>query len=422
MKKALQELFTRISAEEPRVSFRLRFWDGTEAAFGRGAPVFVLTLKTRRAARRFLTAGVLGFGEEYTAGNIGVEGNLHELARLGTTPAVAGYTLSLTTRLGILWHYITTLDTKSRARRNIRHHYDLGNDFYRLWLDGSMTYSCAYFKHENDDLDTAQRQKYDHICRKLQLKAGETLVDIGCGWGGMLIHAAKHYGVKGLGCTLSQQQYDYARRRIREEGLEERITIELRDYRDLTGQYDKFVSIGMFEHVGRKFIPQFMKKVKQLLKPQGIGLLHTIGKDRHTPGDPWTRRYIFPGSYIPALDEIMKGLGRLSLIPTAMENLRLHYALTLEKWLENFEQHTREVEEMFDERFVRMWRFFLVGSSAGFRWGDTRLYQVTFTNGLNNQLPLTLEHIYPGAYPEEKPEPFFAVKPGRLRQRDGERD
>ncbi len=412
MKKALQDIFTRIHTEEPRVAFRLSFWDGTEAAFGKGQPAFVLTFKTRRAARRFITAGVLGFGEEYTAGNIGVEGDLRQLARLGTTPAVAGFGFSLATKLGILWHYLTTLDTKSRARRNIRHHYDLGNDFYRLWLDESLAYSCAYFRDENDDLNTAQRQKYEHICRKLQLKADETLLDIGCGWGGMLIYAARNYGIRGVGCTLSRQQYTYARRRVREEGLQERIRIELRDYRDLTGQYDKFVSIGMFEHVGKKYIPRFMRQVRKLLKPQGLGLLHTIGKEKHTPGDPWTRRYIFPGSYIPTLDEIMRELGKVSLLPTAMENLRMHYALTLDRWLMNFERHSREIKEMFDENFVRMWRFFLVGSAAGFRHGDTRLYQITFSNGLCNTLPLTLEHLYRDG---SEPAPFFAVKAGQRR-------
>ena len=219
-------------------------------------------------------------------------------------------------------------------------------------------------------------------------------MDIGCGWGGMLLYAVHHYGVKGLGCTLSVHQADYAKKRVAEEGLEKSITILLEDYRNVKGQFDKYVSIGMFEHVGKGLIPMFMEKTKSILKPGGIGLLHTIGKERDTPFDPWTMKYIFPGGHLPALDHIIRTMGDKSLIPIDIENLRLHYSATLDEWAKRFEKNSDQIKKMFDERLVRTWRMYLRGSSAAFRWGDIRLYQILFTNGLNNSLPMTREHLY----------------------------
>ncbi len=191
-----------------------------------------------------------------------------------------------------------------------------------------MTYSCAYFKNKNDTLEDAQLQKYEHICRKLHLKEGETLVDIGCGWGGMLLYAARRYGVKCLGCTLSAHQAEYAKKRVTEEGLGGNITILLEDYRNIKGQFDKFVSIGMFEHVGKSLISTFIDRTKAMLKPGGIGLLHTIGKERNTPFDPWTMKYVFPGGHLPVLDHVIRAMGKKGLVPIDIENLRLHYAAT----------------------------------------------------------------------------------------------
>jgi cyclopropane-fatty-acyl-phospholipid synthase len=302
--------------------------------------------------------------------------------------------LSLGTKAAILLQHIKSLNTLRRSPGNIAYHYDLGNDFYRHYLDESMTYSCAYFRSDKDTLEQAQQQKYEHICMKLQLREGETLVDIGCGWGGMLLYAAHHYGVKGVGCTLSKNQAEYARERVLQEGLGKSITILCEDYRNITGRFDKFVSIGMFEHVGKGFIPTFMEKTASLLKPGGIGLLHTIGKEWNAPGDPWTMTYIFPGGYIPILDRVIGTMGRKGLVPVDVENLRLHYARTLDEWEKRFETNVQKIEAMFDTRLVRTWRMYLNGSAAAFRWGNIRLYQILFTNGLNNGLALTREHIY----------------------------
>ena len=256
-----------------------------------------------------------------------------------------------------------------------------------------MTYSCAYFRSPEDTLEQAQQQKYEHICRKLQLQEGETLLDVGCGWGGMLIYAAQKYGIEGLGNTLSQHQYEYANRKIKEMGLQGQIEVVLEDYRHLTGKFDKFVSIGMFEHVGKEYIPDFMRKASELLNQGGLGLLHTIGKETDSSGDLWTTQYIFPGAYVPNLPEIAYYLGRTGLSILDVENLRMHYAKTLDLWAQNFEKNIEKVREMFEETFVRMWRLYLHASSAGFKYAENRLYQFLFSNGLNNQLPMTREHL-----------------------------
>jgi cyclopropane-fatty-acyl-phospholipid synthase len=394
MKKALQELLLTLSSNVSDIPFAVRFWDGKTEAFGNGIPAFTLIFNRKESVRNIFSKGTLGFGEEYMAGNIDVDGDFYQLIRIGIDPHFQDIKLSPATKTAVLLQHLKSLNTVKRSSRNIAHHYDMGNNFYQQYLDESMTYSCAYFRGEEDTLEQAQRQKYEHICRKLQLKEGESLVDIGCGWGGMLIYAARHYGINGLGCTLSVHQAEYAKEKVAKEGLGGKISILLEDYRNIKGQFDKFVSIGMFEHVGKSFIPIFMDKAKALLKPGGIGLLHTIGKENDTAGDPWTMKYIFPGGYIPMLDHVIKTLGKRGLVPVDVENLRLHYALTLDKWAERFEANAMEIEKMFDQRLVRMWRMFLYGSSATFRWGDIRLYQILFTNGLNNELPITREHLY----------------------------
>jgi cyclopropane-fatty-acyl-phospholipid synthase len=394
MRKTFEQLFETLSDHAQDVSFQVHFWDGVKRSFGSGSSQFILTFVTKQAAEHVLESGSLGFGEEYMAGNIQVEGDFRQLLRFGSDGAFLNLPLGLKTKLAFRHLRQTSLNTLSRSQKHVAHHYDRGNDFYKLWLDESMAYSCAYFRHENDTLEQAQQQKYEHICRKLQLKAGETLVDIGCGWGGMLIYAAKHYGVRGVGCSLSKEQVEYATDLVKREGLSEKISIVFEDYRNIKGEFDKFVSIGMFEHVGKQFIPTFMEKTQSILKRGSIGLLHTIGEERSMPGDPWTLKYIFPGGYIPALDEIVRTMGEVGLVPIDIENLRLHYARTVEEWSTRYEAQTKKVEAMFDASFVRMWRMFLNGCVVNFRYGNPRLYQVLFTNGLNNDIPLTREHVY----------------------------
>jgi len=382
---------------DPRFRFAFEFWDGEAIAYG-NHPEMILRFRSKEGAKQLLCNGFLGFGEAYMAGDLEVEGDLQELLRLGICLRYDRRNLSFWKKIRFLAHSLATRNTLGRVPQNIEYHYDLGDEFYQLFLDQTLTYSCGYFTSERDSLQQAQLNKYEHICRKLKLRPGEKLLDIGCGWGGMLIYAAQNYGANGLGITLSHNQYERANRKIEELGLHNSIKVALADYREIDGEFDKFVSIGMFEHVGKAFIPVFMKELSRLLIKGGIGLLHTIGKVTESPGDPWILRYIFPGGYIPNLTEIVREMGLAGFSLLDVENLRLHYAHTLDRWADNYEKNLERAKQMFDEPFVRMWRLFLNASSAGFKYGSSRLYQILFSNGLNNELPLTRKHLYQEAY------------------------
>jgi cyclopropane-fatty-acyl-phospholipid synthase len=393
VKKALRNIADMMHCADPDARFAFEFWDGETFVYG-DQPEVLLRLKTKESAKQLLANGFLGFAEAYMAGDLEVEGNLQELLRLGLSIEFDQHSLSLWQKMRFLLHHLGTRNTSGRVPKNISRHYDRGDDFYALFLDKTMTYSCGYFDSETDSLEQAQLNKYEHICRKLALQPGEKLVDIGCGWGGMLIYAAQNYGVEGLGNTLSHNQCEWATRKIKELRLHNKIEVVLADYRDLTGQFDKFVSIGMFEHVGKTFIPVFMNEISNLLKEGGTGLLHTIGKDAESPGDLWILKYIFPGYYIPSLAEIVGQMGLTGLSILDVENLRFHYAHTLDHWADSYGKNVETVRCMFDESFVRMWRLYLHTSSAGFKYGSSRLYQILFSNGLTNGLPLTRRHLY----------------------------
>ena len=280
MKSALDKLFKTLSLNSPDASFEVEFWDGTKEKYGSGQKKFKLVLKNKGSINRVFTGGSLGFGEEFMKGNIQIKGDLQNFLKLLYGGYYSNLRLSLGNKLKIFLNYLFSLGTISKSKKNVSYHYDIGNDFYSLWLDPTLTYSCAYFKKESDTLEQAQLQKYEQVSKKLQLKQGETLVDMGCGWGGMMFYAAKNYGVKSEGYTLSENQYQYVLNKIQEENLADFIKVHLKDYREAEGKFDKFVSIGMFEHVGKKFHPIFFDVVKKLLKPEGIGLIQTIGSDR----------------------------------------------------------------------------------------------------------------------------------------------
>ncbi|MCE5244136.1 MAG: cyclopropane-fatty-acyl-phospholipid synthase family protein [Syntrophobacteraceae bacterium] len=396
MKEAFRKIAAMMHQAEPEAHFAFEFGDGERLCYGGSihSPDVTLRFKSPEACRRIIADGFLGFGEAYMDGDIELDGDLPELLRLGMRIGFDQRSPSPWQRI-LFWAYrVFARNNRSHASQNVSHHYDRGEDFYSLYLDPTMTYSCAYFRNPDDSLERAQVQKYDHIARKLLLKPGETLLDIGCGWGGMLFHAAGNYGVSALGNTVSMPQYDYIQEKRKELGLENKIRVILEDYRNLDGKFDKVVSIGMFEHVGRKFIPAFMRRVNGLLKDGGLGLLHTIGRDKASSGDPWTWKYIFPGYYIPALDEIVREMGAAGFSVCDVENLRLHYARTLDLWAENFERNADEVRRMFDDRFVRMWRLYLRGSSASFKYGELRVFQVLFSKGLSGDLPTTRDYVY----------------------------
>ncbi len=393
MKNPMTAVAEAMHRSDPAARVAFEFPNGESVRYGKD-PAVCLRFKSDDGARSLLSQGFLGFGEAYASGDIDVDGDLQELLRLGLTIDFDDMALPIHQKLHFFLNHLRTKNTLQRSRTNIARHYDLGNDFFGLFLDPSMSYSCAYFKNDGDSLETAQQNKYAHIARKLLLKPGETLLDIGCGWGGMLFYAARERGALATGNTLSRNQFDYVLGKISESRVQDRVTVALKDNRSLEGRFDALVSIGMFEHVGKAFIPVYFEKIAGLLKRGGLGLLHTIGKDVATPTDNWTLRHIFPGGYIPALWEILYHMGRAGLTVLDVENLRLHYARTLDAWAANYEKNADRVRSTMGETFTRTWRLFLNASAAGFKFGDTRLYQILFSNGLNNALPMTRAHMY----------------------------
>ena len=389
MRDALLSALTRAAASHPGTAFEVRLPGSGPRRIGDGEPHFAIAFATRKAVRDTLLKGCLGFGEAYMEGAAEVEGDWDRLFALAMGTSLERARPRGLAGLAYLVNRLRRRGSRAGAGRNVGHHYDLGNDFYRLWLDRGMSYSCAYFAEPGLTLEEAQEAKLELICRKLRLSPGQTLLDVGCGWGALLIHAARHHGVRGVGCTLSRNQVDLARQRVREAGVADRVEIRLQDYRDVSGPYDRWVSVGMVEHVGKAFLGRFARCIARQLRPRGVGLLHSIGKDRASRGDPWTLTYIFPGGYIPSLAELVGHLGRLGMTTVDVENLRPHYALTLDHWRERFEARATDIEAMYDPRFVRMWRLFLVSAAAGFRHSDTRLFQLLFTHGPSDEVPPT---------------------------------
>jgi cyclopropane-fatty-acyl-phospholipid synthase len=393
VKKVIKNIAQKMHQADPTACFAIEFWDGDAIRFGSFSEV-ILRLKTENCAKKIINKGFLGFGEAYMEGDLEIEKDLLKLFRLGFAINFDEYYLPLWQKFRPVILSLLNSSTLRRAPENISFHYDRGNEFYELYLDKTMTYSCAYFSKPEDSLEQAQVNKYEHISRKLLLKPDESLLDIGCGWGGMLIHAARNHGITGVGITLSKNQFEYANHKIEALGLQNHIRVLYQDYRQIDRKFDKIVSIGMMEHVGKKFIPVFIQKVSDLLKSRGMALLHTIGKDTPSTGDLWMSNYIFPGAYIPTLHEIVKEMGKRGFSILDVENLRLHYAKTLEKWAENFEANIEKIKKLFDETFVRQWRLFLNGTAAGFKYGDSRLFQILASKGLDNTLPVTRTHMY----------------------------
>ena len=281
-----------------------------------------------------------------------------------------------------------------KSKQNVAHHYDLKEDLYKLFLDKDMQYSCAYFHNENISLDQAQIDKKNHIINKLQISDKMKVLDIGCGWGGMAIEIAKQTGAKVKGITLSENQFETASKRAQEEGLSEKITFKLQDYRDENETYDRIVSVGMFEHVGIKYFKEYLKKTYDLLKDSGVFLLHTIGqRGVPTATSPWIRKYIFPGGYIPSLSDIIHETEKLNINITDIEILRLHYAHTLTHWYKNVQKNKSQIINMFDERFYRMWEFYLLASKYSFVNMGNVVFQIQISKNINN-LPLTRNYMY----------------------------
>jgi cyclopropane-fatty-acyl-phospholipid synthase len=292
------------------------------------------------------------------------------------------------------YRYVTNFNLIPNARRNVAHHYDLSENLYDLFLDKSRQYSCAYFKNENDSLETAQNNKIEHIIKKLNLKPNQKVLDIGSGWGTLAIEIAKKSRCEILGVTLSENQLEYSNKKVKELNLENQVRFKLMDYRELDEKFDRIVSVGMFEHVGRKFYKTYFNTVSKLLNEDGVALIHTIGsieppRDPH----PWISKYIFPGGYTPSLSEVMGPIEKSGLIISDMEVLRMHYSHTLRHWKERFLGRKEEVLTMFDEKFFRMWEFYLAGCEMAFKWGDQVVFQFQLSKKLMST-PNTRDYIY----------------------------
>lgn len=349
---------------------------------------------SRRAFWRFLINPQLYFGEEYSAGEILVLGDLTELLQqvIRARPKLHEMNRIKQTLLQALARRQN--NTLSRARKNIQHHYDVGNDFYKLWLDQDLVYTCAYYPDITASLEQAQFAKMDYICRKLRLQPGETVVEAGCGWGTLARHMAKYYGVNVKAYNISHQQIVEARERAKADNLDHQIEYIEDDYRNITGTYDVFVSVGMLEHVGVRNYRQLGSVIDHCLKDQGRGLIHSIAQPQSMPMNPWLVKRIFPGGYSPTLREMMDVFEPRGFSIMDVENLRLHYARTLQHWLERFEQHTDQIKNMYDESFVRSWRLYLCGAIANFLCGDLDLFQVSFARPKYSNMPMNRAYLY----------------------------
>ena len=378
----------------PRISVRL--WNGEEFWVTDAHPVACMEFCERRAVFELLQSPSVGFGECYSAGLIKVHGDLRAFANEVTAAITRQsdgryYGPKIRSLL-----YAIRSNTLSRSWRNVHHHYDLGNEFYKLWLDERMVYTCAYFDKPAASLAQAQVAKLDHVCRKLKLRPGQKVIEAGCGWGALALHMAEHYGVNVVAYNNSSEQVAYAREIAAARGLDNLVEFVEDDYRNIDGRCDAFVSVGMLEHVGLANFRRLGDLIQRSLKPEGIGLIHSIGRSYSQRTDPWIVKHIFPGGHIPSLGEMMAVFEPQKFSILDVENLRPHYARTCAMWLENFETVADEVAEMYDEAFVRMWRLYLAGSSAGFESGTLQLYQVLFAPRGSNNVPWTRDYQYPG--------------------------
>ena len=358
----------------------------------------ILKVLDKKLHYKLLFRPDLYFGEAYSEGNIIIEnGTLSDfldLALMNIGRGELNFFSQFINKLSGSYRYLTNFNFIKKSKMNVAHHYDLSDDLYDLFLDPKRQYSCGYFRNENDSLETAQNNKIQHIIKKLNIKQNQKVLDIGCGWGSLAIDIAKSTHCEVTGITLSKNQFDYCKKKAKELNLENQVTFKLIDYRELNEKFDRIVSVGMFEHVGRKFYKKFFKKVENLLNDNGISLIHTIGSV-NPPRDPhpWITKYIFPGGYTPSLSEVTTPIEKAGLIVSDIEVLKLHYSHTLRHWKENCIKNKAKIIEMFDERFFRMWEFYLAGCEIAFKWGDQVVYQFQLTKNYTST-PTTRDYIY----------------------------
>ncbi len=392
-------LFSALKKINFRGTLKIEDSSNNVFTFGSSNPIVKIKLTNKSIERRLFFNPSLYLGEGYMNEEIVMkEGSIDDFLNIIT----ASYDdfvkhnrffkyYELISSLLKPFHQINRL---INSKKNVAHHYDLDEDLYKLFLDKDMQYSCAYFHNPNISLDQAQIDKKKHIINKLKINENMSVLDIGCGWGGMAIDIAKLTGAKVKGITLSENQFLTAKKRAYEEGLNEKVSFELTDYRNENKLYDRIVSVGMFEHVGIRYFNTFLKKTYNLLNEKGVFLLHTIGqRGKPTATSPWIRKYIFPGGYIPSLSDIIKQSEKLNLNITDIEVLRLHYAITLSKWYQNVVKNKQKIMKMYDGRFFKMWEFYLLISKYSFINMGNVVFQIQISKNINN-LPITRNYIY----------------------------
>ena len=367
-----------------------------------GSPVndkpIILKILDKKLHYKLLFYPDLYFGEAYADGTVQIEnGTLTEFLDLALKNIGRNETNIFSQILRKIfgsYRYLTNFNLIKKSKNNAAHHYDISEKLYDLFLDEKRQYSCGYFKNENEDLDAAQRNKINHIIKKLNLKPNQKVLDIGSGWGSLAIDIAKASKCEVTGITLSENQFNYSVKKAKELNLENQVTFKLKDYRQMNEKFDRIVSVGMFEHVGRKFYQKFFKQVNKLLKDDGVALIHTIGsvsppRDPH----PWITKYIFPGGYTPSMSEVARPIEKSGLIVSDIEVLRVHYSYTLKHWKQRFLDNKEKVLSMFDEKFFRMWEFYLTSCEVAFKWGDQVVYQLQLTKDFKST-PNTRDYIY----------------------------
>ena len=371
---------------------------GRRQDIGSGTPSVTLRMHDAALSWQLGVNPWLKVGEAYMDGRLTVEaGTLYDfidIAMRNTNALLGVKTQKLLDVLNYTLRWLHQHNPVGAAQQHVAHHYDLSRKLFEQFLDESMQYSCAYFPHPDATLAEAQQAKMRHIASKLLLQPGQRLLDIGCGWGGLGIYLAKTAGVQVTGVTLSKEQHEIACARVKAAGLEGQVEFKLQDYRLEPGRFDRIVSVGMFEHVGLKHFPEFFAKVEELLVPGGVALLHAIGR-RDGPGhtNAWLRKYIFPGGYSPALSEVLPVVERTGLWVTDIEILRLHYAETIRHWRANFARNRDAIARLYDERFCRMWEFYLVGSELSFRYDHNMVFQMQLARGIN-AVPITRDYMF----------------------------
>ena len=385
-------LLRRFLARSGLTDLTIHLPDGEKVTAGTEPTQHAVSIQTRSALWRMIRDPEQGFLDGFVDGSIEISGDLIDFLnvvkrRFSLSPERPA---SLRERLRDFFRRRQGRFSKA----NVVHHYDLGNDFYRLWLDAQLVYTCAYFECPGMTLEEAQTAKLDHVCRKLRISPGETVIEAGCGWGALALHLARHYGARVRAFNLSDEQVDYARARAKREELDHCVEFVKEDWRQISGRCDAFVSVGMLEHVGPENYQQLGSIVSGVLGRQGRGLIHTIGQNAAEPLSPWIEKHIFPGAQPPTLRQMMDLFSPSALSVLDVENLRPHYALTLHHWLDRFDRHESQVTRMFDANFVRLWRMYLASSASAFEIGSLQLYQVLFSPIGSAFSPLTRGDVY----------------------------